>query len=119
MAKSQHPVLLALMVLAIAVRSAFGAPCCMEIPQSDQSVAAEHAHHSVNPNNSDDPHGQHGDNPSANPCCSACGPTLPPESAPFAALAAIRDIPESAPIRALKTRPPFPAYEATGPPFLT
>ncbi len=52
-------------------------------------------------------------------CCSACGPTLPPQLAQFGPLGERAQEAMMPPIRALATRPPFPAYEARGPPLLS
>ncbi|MHA7818909.1 MAG: hypothetical protein ACX930_04605 [Erythrobacter sp.] len=64
-----------------------------------------------------DGHSGHGeDHPTAKPCCSACGPTLPADPVGFAAREKVRGAPAEVRIRTLATRPPFPAYDATGPP---
>ncbi|MBV7264624.1 hypothetical protein [Erythrobacter ani] len=121
---ASRPFLLAMMLLAIGLRSVFGAPCCMDgaLAANAPTVSAS-AHHSVLSSDSDEHdgehHSEHGESPSANPCCSACGPTLPPDAATASAPSQDRDFAEPAPVRALKTRPPFPAYDATGPPLLT
>ena len=123
MYQSARPFLLTLMLMAVAVRTVFGAPCCLDMAQAATvGVEAaslgedhEHTHEAAGP---EDAHGGHSDSNSANPCCSACGPTLPPEAASFAAASLTREVPQPAAIRALATRPPFPAYEATGPPLL-
>ncbi|KWV90604.1 hypothetical protein AUC45_15400 [Erythrobacter sp. YT30] len=117
------------MLLAIGLRTALGAPCCAPLPQMEAAaLASDHGAHSIHAHALADAgdHAEHanghvnghGDDPSANSCCSACGPTIPPEPGQFAAAALIREIPEPAPIRALATRPSYPAYEATGPPLL-
>ncbi len=120
MHSSRRPFLLFAMLLAIGLRTVFGAPCCMEVglaPEAAPMVAhGEHDAHDADSGTAG-PHGGHGDDPSANPCCSACGPTLPSEPTTFANRTAPRTLPAPAPIRALATRPPFPAYEATGPPL--
>ncbi|MGB3469565.1 MAG: hypothetical protein WBA51_01930 [Erythrobacter sp.] len=116
-----RPFLLSLMLAAIALRSVLGAPCCMEPLSAAEPTLGEHSAHSghgaVGSHSGD--HGDHsGDDPSANPCCSACGPTLPPDQPVLTARTAPMTLPEPAPVRTLATRPPFPAYEATGPPVL-
>ncbi|MEL6529496.1 MAG: hypothetical protein AAFQ27_06010 [Pseudomonadota bacterium] len=105
------------LLLAIGLRTVLGAPCCMDGGVHAQASAsnAEHQHHAAE----SDSHSEHGDTNSANPCCSACGPTLPSEPAQFAPVEIPGAVVESARFRALATRPPYPAYEATGPPFLT
>lgn len=134
--KTQRTLLLAIMLVAIGLRSVLGAPCCAFIEQA-RAVSVEHhahkgqAHHSAQDHvdhstghsghtghNNDGGHSGHGDDPSANPCCSACGPTLPPEPTAIAKASLIVQTPEPAPIRAFATRPPFPFYEARGPPLL-
>ncbi len=118
----RRPFLLFAMLLAIGLRTVLGAPCCLAPAQAAEvSGVLDHAHHADHSDvsiSTDDPHSGHADDPSAKPCCSACGPTLPPEMTPFAARSIIRDLPAPMPIRALETRPPFPAYDATGPPLL-
>ncbi|MBV7259591.1 hypothetical protein [Erythrobacter crassostreae] len=114
-----RPILLTMMLMAIAVRTVFGAPCCLDMAQAApaqfEAAAESHDHHDAA---SEGAHSGHSDSNSANPCCSACGPTLPPETAQFTVAVAPRGLPQPAPIRALATRPPYPAYEATGPPLL-
>ena len=108
--------MLALLV-AIGLRTVLGAPCCIDPASAAHAIeSAGHSHHA---NESGNDHSDHGDDPAANPCCSACGPTLPPEPAHIAVIVAPRVLPEPAPIRSLATRPPYPAYNATGPPRLT
>ena len=131
MAHHPRPFLLLLLLVAIGVRSVVGAPCCVAIAQATEAAASEAAaadaaangHAAHDAHHSD--HASHGghaghssDDPSANPCCSACGPTLPSEPAQLASPSEARDMPQAAPIRALATRPPFPAYDARGPPLL-
>ncbi|MCK0128768.1 hypothetical protein [Erythrobacter sp. F6033] len=123
MYQSKRPFLLTLMLMAIAVRTVLGAPCCLDMAQAapvEAHAAGEsHNHHTDAPENApQDAHSGHSDSNTAKPCCSACGPTLPPEPAQFTAATAPREVPQPAPIRALATRPPYPAYEATGPPLL-
>jgi len=123
MQSPRRPFLLSLMLIAIAMRAAFGAPCCMEPAMSGQAAGAamvqvDHAAHSVPADHSTDPHAGHSDDPAANPCCSACGPTLPPDPAVIAHPPEKRAYPLRAAFRILATRPPFPAYDATGPPLL-
>lgn len=125
MDRRRRPLLLTLMLMAIAVRTVFGAPCCLDMAQAAPVTAqADHADH-ANPDEAKPKakaergtHDNHTSTNAAGPCCSACGPTLPPETPVLAAAIAARDLPQPAAIRALATRPPYPAYEATGPPFL-
>lgn len=122
---ASRPFLMFALLLAIGLRTVLGAPCCMDgsghASASGQVAAAEHiahaGHGSEDANRSNADHSGHGDGPSANPCCSACGPTLASDPVQFAVLAAPRILPEPAPVRSLATRPPFPAYDATGPPL--
>ncbi|QFT77307.1 hypothetical protein [Erythrobacter sp. THAF29] len=114
MPASTRPLFLALLVLAILVRGAVGAPCCVTFDDTAQAGASSHMAHA----GPADRHDGHAEDNTANPCCSACGPTLPPEIASLAHVSAPRTVPEPAPIRALATRPPYPAYEARGPPLL-
>lgn len=125
--------MLVVMLAAIGLRSVLGAPCCAFVTQAVEAQAveaqaveaqagqhdgthADHAEHAEHAQNSG--HSGHGDDPSANPCCSACGPTLPPEPAQLLARSLLVEKPAPSPIRRLATRPPFPAYEARGPPLL-
>jgi len=110
----RRPVLIVLLLLAIGLRTALGAPCCMEPVQvASHETGGTHASHGEGTSNHDD----HVGDPSAKPCCSPCGPTLPPDPVILASGAAPRVVPAPAPLRAFATRPPFPAYEATGPPL--
>jgi len=147
MSRSRQSLIQLALLLALALRTALGAPCCIEMPHAAASHAAQasiqhaadhtghgaqtgHAHHyaadatqavKANGSASDaghDGHEGHGEDPSANPCCSACGPTLPPQIAPLAARSPSRDAPAPAPIRALPKRAPLTAYDARGPPRL-
>ena len=125
MTRPRRPFLMFAVLLAIGLRTVLGAPCCLSPAQAAEiSASVDHAHHSEHAGENTvsdtggDSHSGHGDDPSAKPCCSACGPTLPPEIAQFSARGIIRDLPAPMPIRALETRPPFPAYNATGPPLL-
>ncbi|WP_390585239.1 hypothetical protein [Erythrobacter sp. MTPC3] len=121
MDRRRRPVFLTLMLLAIAVRSVVGAPCCLDMaraaPLAAETSMPDHAHHSASAAEGGS-HDNHSGNNAANPCCSACGPTLPPETPSIGGIIAPREMPQPAPIRALATRPPYPAYEATGPPIL-
>ncbi|MEM6909095.1 MAG: hypothetical protein AAF494_10485 [Pseudomonadota bacterium] len=123
MVTSHRPVLLTMLLLAIALRSILGAPCCVDPAMAlsaEHLHRADHAHHATHGSGTHEKHGDgHGDDPSANPCCSACGPTLPPDLPLIALVAPPQTMPEPATARALATRPPFPAYDATGPPLLT
>ncbi|MEO0698846.1 MAG: hypothetical protein AAFY81_03910 [Pseudomonadota bacterium] len=128
MSRTSHPILHFALLVAIALRMIVGAPCCMDPVSAashslDVAAQSDHAHHDdradrpVSP--SDTPasgHEGHGGDNTANPCCSACGPTLPVDPVQFAARSAPRSAPEATPVRALATRPPFPAYAARGPP---
>lgn len=117
MYRSSRPFLMLALLVAIGLRTVLGAPCCVD-PASAALVIenAGHAHHSEEEGHD---HSEHGEGASVNPCCSACGPTLPPEPALIALVRTPRALPEPAAIRALATRPPYPAYDATGPPLLT
>lgn len=118
-----------ILLLAFLVRAALGAPCCLDMSVADEPAQLHHsanahakhagmdASHGKSAAHEDQGHAGHGDDPAANPCCSACGPTLPPEPGAFLARIALHSPPEPAAIHALPTRPPFPAYEATGPPL--
>ncbi|MEL7199245.1 MAG: hypothetical protein AAGL10_13100 [Pseudomonadota bacterium] len=121
MNSSNRPFLLLIMLLAIGLRTALGAPCCAPLTQVHAVEATAnhdgHTHHAHAPTDIGG-HEGHGDDPSSNSCCSACGPTIPPEPSQFAAASMLRETPEPVSIRALTTRPPYPAYEATGPPLL-
>ncbi|MEM6475861.1 MAG: DUF2946 family protein [Pseudomonadota bacterium] len=124
----RRPFLMIALLLAIGLRSALGAPCCVDRAVAADGVAdsvamaadSHHTHdaHHGHDGEGGDHHSEHGDSPTANPCCSACGPTLPAEPVSFALTEAKRLAPEAKAIRALATRPPYPAYEATGPPLL-
>lgn len=128
MSHHSRPFLHFVLLLAIGLRTVFGAPCCLppvEAAPMEQGVDhSAHAHHDMAEQNGGDPggdaegHSGHGDDPSANPCCSACGPTLPSEPTSFTLRDPVREVPAPAPIRELATRPPFPAYDARGPPRL-
>ncbi|MEM6826795.1 MAG: hypothetical protein AAF553_02520 [Pseudomonadota bacterium] len=118
MSTTQRPVLQLLLLLAIGLRTVFGAPCCI-----DMNAAGGHHHHAAHAHHDHSVVGDAGDedkdnaqDSAANPCCSACGPTLPPDTAPTLARLALRETPVATPILTLATRPPFPAYDATGPP---
>ncbi|TRD10504.1 hypothetical protein FGU71_00560 [Erythrobacter insulae] len=115
-------VLLTLMLMAIAVRTVFGAPCCIDqaqaAPLETHAAKNSHSQSAETAQSADDPYSDHADKNTANPCCSACGPTLPPETASANVPIVPRAAPEPAPIRELATRPPYPAYNATGPPLL-
>jgi len=124
-----HPFLLLTVLVAIGMRAVFGAPCCMDMAGVDGGHHAAHAHHGVAHTDhlgdhtgsstglQEDGEESAGD-PSANPCCSACSPPLPSNPIEIFARAAPLALPEPTPVRALATRPPYPAYEATGPPAL-
>ena len=117
-----RPLLLALLLMAFAVRTVLGAPCCLDSAHAAETnhVEAEAEHHSDHSDHAQDTeHDSHGDDSAANPCCSACGPTLPTVLAKFTPGAAIKALHAPEAIRSLATRPPFPAYDATGPPFLS
>jgi len=131
MSLARRPLLQTVVLIGLAFRSILGAPCCLNIELlfQDQPSAVEqsaHAHHqhehhgdqSDHEGSDHDGHGDHGDSPASNPCCSGCGPSLPPEAASFTTLIASRIVPAAEQIRELRTRPPYPAYEATGPPLL-
>ncbi len=124
-----RPLLHFFLLLAIGVRVIVGAPCCLPPAEAAQMDHGAQAHHDMHDDmavdegerlvGNDAGHGDgHGDDPSANPCCSACGPTLPSEPVLFASRAIMREVPAATAIRVLATRPPFPAYEARGPPLL-
>lgn len=82
-----RPFLLTFLLMAFAVRTVLGAPCCMDTAHAAETnhVEAAAEHHTDDSEHagdtSDAGHGGHGDNSAANPCCSACRPTLPPELA--------------------------------------
>ena len=122
MPPGRRSLLLFVMLCAIGIRSVLGAPCCMDVLEAAHSAHAEHGHHAHHGGDKGhldqghNGHSDHGDDPTAQPCCSACGPTLPQDPVLLAEVKQPRILPEPAPIRALKTRPPFPAYNATGPP---
>ncbi|MEP0392091.1 MAG: hypothetical protein ABJ205_05745 [Erythrobacter sp.] len=123
MTKNNHPFLLTVMLLAFAVRVAFGAPCCLPPLNTEpvQASAIEHevyAHDGAHQSHDETSHEGHADGPNAQPCCSACGSSLPAESVVVDVPQTQRSLPEPEPVRALKTRPPFPAYDARGPPLL-
>lgn len=118
-----HPMLTMALLVAIALRVVVGAPCCWTEQAGTSPPVEHHEHHSAHADHtghaeSDNPHEGHGEDAIAKPCCSACGPTLPPEPTLLAARVAPLTLHEPEAIRALATRPPFPAYEATGPPLL-
>ncbi|MEL7189241.1 MAG: hypothetical protein AAGK17_06775 [Pseudomonadota bacterium] len=113
------------MLAAFMLRTLLGAPCCADTALAAmQDVDAAHAEmvtdHSMHANHSShaNHHAGHDPDSTANPCCSACGPTLPPDPALIALHKTTPALPQPAPVRALATRPPFPAYDATGPPLL-
>ncbi|MEM9502193.1 MAG: hypothetical protein AAF941_10170 [Pseudomonadota bacterium] len=112
------------LIVAIGLRTVLGAPCCMDglghAQVSDANAHSEHhLHKAALTEGAGHEHSEHGDSPTANPCCSACGPTLAPKPAQIALINTPRILPQPTAIRALATRPPFPAYEATGPPLLS
>ena len=117
---SLRPFLLAVLLVAIGLRSVLGAPCCAFVEQANmaqETHLADHTHHEGHEDAAQSGHKGHGDDPSANPCCSACGPTLPPEPTVMGNVSLVASAPVAEPIRQLATRPPFPAYEARGPPL--
>lgn len=131
MRHSQRPFLMFVRLCAVALRTVMGAPCCAPLPQigameaSLHSGHAQHDHkiterdtdrhstnvhkaHGVNHSDhghSNSDHHNHCDDPSANPCCSAYGPTLPPEAMQIAHIAQQSLLPEPDPVRAFATRP--------------
>ncbi len=121
--------LIVALLVSIGLRTVFGAPCCfneealakvpgIELAAQGHSSHAEHAEHSDVSQDSHGDHGDgHGDDSTAKPCCSACGPTLPADPVLIAIAKPATSLPEPEAIRALATRPPFPAYDATGPPL--
>lgn len=113
--------ILLFLLAALMLRVVAGAPCCM-VPLDDGAgvQAGSHAQHAQHHSNdqSDDPHSGHGEDATAKPCCSACGPTLPPEPVALAKQTISQRGAEPQAIRSLATRPPYPAYDATGPPLL-
>ncbi|MEL6707478.1 MAG: hypothetical protein AAFP79_04270 [Pseudomonadota bacterium] len=120
-ASRNHPFLLTIVLLSLGMRAFFGAPCCLPMGANGPHAGhhAHHAHHgppsqAETPADDSDP----ASDPSANPCCSACSPPLPSEPVELIARTAPKSLPEPTPVRSLATRPPFPAYEATGPPTL-
>ncbi|MFU7527973.1 hypothetical protein [Qipengyuania sp. ASV99] len=131
MNRNRRPFLLIALLLSIGLRTVFGAPCCMSPVQAAEhaplaQVSAEKSHraHLADLRGPDaqageaEGHAGHGDNPTAKPCCSACGPTLPSEPVLFTKRAVLLEMPPPAAVRALVTHPTFTAYEATGPPLL-
>ncbi len=131
-----RPILLTLLLLSIGLRTVFGAPCCMaweaaahaaETPMEiesqdhhdDHAHHDHHAHSGDEPNPGDSSHSHDAHASASNPCCSACGPTLPPETVLLADRAQVKAPTSAIPIRAQQTRPPFPAYDARGPPLLS
>ncbi|MEL7445917.1 MAG: hypothetical protein AAGK02_08895, partial [Pseudomonadota bacterium] len=126
MSRARRPFLLTMLLVAIGLRTALGAPCCLEPSQWAETGAHEvevhtnmaHHEHATHADVSDDGHGSHGEGPASNPCCAACGPTLPADPIELALIKPIGALPEPDAIRVLATRPPFPAYDATGPPLL-
>ena len=123
MTHRNRPLVLAIMLLAFGMRAFLGAPCCHPPAMAHDTAieAADHAHHSDDNGQRQEQgagHGGHGDDSGTNPCCSACGPTLPPEPAHFAERDLIRNVAVAKIIRELATIPPYPAYEARGPPLL-
>ena len=119
-----RPFLLVALLLAFGIRSVLGAPCCLLVAHSAEPDQAQHADHAQHMGHGSPEHATHkgheghGEDPGANPCCSACGPTLPPEPMLVGTIVDFASAPQAEPIRALETRPPFPAYEARGPPLL-
>lgn len=113
-----HTFLLSIVLLSLGMRAFFGAPCCLPMG-ADSPHAQHHAHHGAG-SEAESPSGDSDapSDPSANPCCSACSPPLPSEPVELTARAAPKFLPEPTPVRSLTTRPPFPAYDATGPPAL-
>ncbi|MEM1196299.1 MAG: hypothetical protein AAGH57_09370 [Pseudomonadota bacterium] len=135
MTRQAHPILQIALLVAIGLRTIIGAPCCLEPVNAASAAVGSMAHHDHHAHHSQHAHqsahhgssakGDHGDHsdhtdhandPSANSCCSACGPTLPPDPVNLAIRSAPKALPQPAPVRALATRPPFPAYDARGPP---
>jgi len=138
MSANNRPFVMMVLLMAIAMRAIIGAPCCMTVLGMDGGHHGAHAHHApthhASSNHTAHDHGamlaedgeaaastegeETAGDPSANPCCSACSPPLPADPVQLIARSAPRELPEPMPVRALATRPPFPAYEATGPPAL-
>ncbi|MEM7779713.1 MAG: DUF2946 family protein [Pseudomonadota bacterium] len=114
-----HPLLMLCLLVAVSLRMTIAAPVCMpymlDIAEADSAHGEHHADHAHHAHHSD--MGGHGEDHESHPCCSACGPSLPPEMTEFDARLFIREVPSATQIRALATRPPFPAYDARGPPL--
>jgi len=138
MYRGNHPFLLTLLLVAIGLRTVFGAPCCLAWESAAHAQSADHQthlsdchethadhvghasqHHAHHEEHADDAgHEDHAHSAASNPCCSACGPTLPSDPVLLADRDAISPPLQAVAIRELKTRPPFPAYDARGPPIL-
>lgn len=125
-----------LLLMALAVRVAFGAPCCLTFPDNFAGDHADAGHEMMamaahgEPSHADLAHAGHtdradsnghsghdGDN-TAKPCCSACGPTLPSSDADAFVAA---PLPDSHFYPRFAQLPPLAAhrqYNARGPPLV-
>ena len=120
----QLPLVLQVMLLvSLAVRLAVGAPCCLSMDErvsATEPAAMEHGsgmhHMSMGEEEAPSGHdGHEGDN-TANPCCSACGPTLAQQPPSLARVAAPPAVFASAPEHPAPSLEAIRAYLATGPP---
>lgn len=129
MIRAKHPpALLLILLMAVSLRMTFAAPFCMPQMMAGADIHAGHDHaqhahmhhgeHGMADSGVDSGSSGHEGHEGHQQCCSACGPSLPPELATLDLRAALREAPTATPIRALATRPPFPAYDARGPPLL-
>lgn len=134
MSPRTHPVLLPVVLLALALRVVLGAPCCNAMAGASEersapvialsycgaergsdarpvSLVLEHAEHP-----SDGEHGNHDDGDRSGICCSACEPALAEADLIAAARAELRPDYTAQFLRDVVRRAPTPAYQATGPP---
>ncbi|WP_162925126.1 hypothetical protein [Aurantiacibacter odishensis] len=113
----QSILLQVLLLVALAVRICVGAPCCTRGMSPSEPVAQTGHHqmaaaHDLAPSG----HGEHDSDNTANPCCSACGPTLPQQPLILARTAAPAGAFALAPEHPVPSLEAIRAYQARGPP---
>lgn len=110
------------LLLAILVRTAIGAPCCLGdmAGEADTAQTTPHAMHAMADHGGDETssgHGDHADGDNlSNPCCSACGPTLGSDPVNLAASAKLPASFVAFDANVLPPRDLLREYDATGPP---
>lgn len=123
--RRQLPIFLQILLLAsLAVRLAVGAPCCLSMNEGAKAAESapalhhEGAMHDMDMAGSDAPSGHddhEGDN-TANPCCSACGPTLAAQSFAVPGRLAVAHVFIAVPEHPVPSLEAIRAYQARGPP---